>query len=106
MSAGRGAGKPAPVERARARAVVTGLVQGVSFRACARAEAEKLGVSGWVKNRSDGSVEVLAEGPRAAVERLLAWCRRGPTFARVDEVRVAWEEPAGEFTRFEVEHGW
>lgn len=94
--------KPGQAELARARAVVTGIVQGVCFRAETRYEAERLGVTGWVRNRADGSVELVAEGPRASVEELLAWCRRGPEYARVEDVEVRWEEPRGEFTRFGI----
>ncbi len=78
-------------ERARVRAVVRGRVQGVAFRAATLDEARRLGgLSGWVKNLPDGSVEVLAEGGRATVEALLSWCRHGPRAARVDDVQVTW----------------
>jgi len=78
-------------ERVRVRAVVRGRVQGVAFRAATMDEARRLGgLSGWVKNLPDRSVEVLAEGERAAVEALLAWCRHGPRAARVDDVQVTW----------------
>jgi len=78
-------------ERVRVRAVVRGRVQGVAFRAATLDEAGRLGgLSGWVKNLPDRSVEVLAEGERAAVEALLAWCRHGPRAARVDDVQVTW----------------
>ena len=73
-------------------------MQGVGYRvACAR-QARALGVSGWVRNRSDGSVEAVFEGPDAAVDALVAWCRQGPGYAHVDRVRVEYEEPAGETT--------
>ncbi len=100
---GPGSRKPGqPPGRVRARAVVSGRVQGVCFRAETRSEAERLGVTGWVRNRSDGNVEVLAEGSRRDVERLLEWCRKGPAYARVDGVDVTWEEAAGDFTRFAI----
>ena len=78
-------------ERARVRVVVRGRVQGVAFRAATLDEARRLGVrSGWVKNLPDRSVEVLAEGERAAVETLLSWCRHGPPAARVEDVEETW----------------
>jgi acylphosphatase len=71
-------------------------VQGVFFRAEAQARAESLGVAGWIRNAGDGSVEAVFEGPDEHVESLLAWSRRGPAGARVDEVESVQEEPAGE----------
>jgi acylphosphatase len=71
-------------------------VQGVFFRAEAQTRAEALGVAGWIRNAGDGSVEAVFEGPDEQVESLLAWCRRGPAGARVDEVESVREEPAGE----------
>ncbi len=67
----------------RVRAIVTGLVQGVAFRASTRAEAHRLGITGWVRNRAEGSVELEAEGTAAAIAALLAWCEHGPPAARV-----------------------
>jgi acylphosphatase len=80
-------------EPTRARITIAGRVQGVYFRASACREAQSLGLKGWVKNCADGSVELLAEGPRDKVDQLIAWCHRGPAGARVREVRVRWEEP-------------
>ncbi|HQR29464.1 MAG TPA: acylphosphatase [Anaeromyxobacteraceae bacterium] len=88
--------------RARARARVTGIVQGVWYRQSTADEARRLGLSGTVRNLPDGAVEVLAEGTREAVEALLAWCRRGPPAARVEAVEVAWETPAGDEAPFAV----
>ena len=65
---------------------VSGRVQGVFYRASARAEGERLGLSGFVRNEPDGSVYAEAEGEEAALERFLAWCRRGPPAARVEGV--------------------
>lgn len=65
-----------------------GRVQGVGFRASCAARAEALGVAGWVRNRPDGSVELVAHGARAAVRGLLEWCRQGPQAARVSEVTL------------------
>jgi acylphosphatase len=79
---------------------VRGQVQGVGFRQAMRREAERAGVRGWVRNRSDGSVEALVQGEAAAVARLVDWARRGPPAARVDELQEsAASEP--EHARFE-----
>ncbi|KAJ1684531.1 hypothetical protein LUZ63_020286 [Rhynchospora breviuscula] len=67
---------------------ITGRVQGVSYRWTCRQEAERLGVTGWVRNEPDGSVAAHAEGERDAVEALVGWCRSGPSGARVDDVQV------------------
>jgi acylphosphatase len=83
-------------ERIRARVLVRGLVQGVWFRESCRTEAAALDLAGWVRNLADGRVEAVFEGPEAAVERMVAWCRDGPARARVDGVEVRREEPTGE----------
>ena len=89
-------------ESVRARVVVTGRVQGVCFRWETRTEAARLGVAGWIRNRSDGTVEGVFEGPRPAVDALVHWCHRGPPGAGVVEVSTAWETATGEFNGFEI----
>ena len=79
----------------RRRVVVHGRVQGVFFRETVRRRAQAAGVTGWVRNRSDGAVEAVFEGEREAVERLVEFCREGPRGARVDWVDVAAEDPEG-----------
>jgi acylphosphatase len=76
------------------RAVVSGRVQGVFFRASTAERATELGLRGYVRNLPDGSVEVMAEGTATAVEALLDFCRTGPPAARVERVQVD-EKPAG-----------
>ena len=83
--------------RARLRAVVRGFVQGVGYRDFASLEAQRLGLGGYVRNASDGSVEAEAEGDRRRLEELLAALRRGPRFAEVREVEAAWDADHGEF---------
>lgn len=73
-----------------------GLVQGVFFRDSCRREARRRGVTGWVRNADDGSVEAVFEGEAAAVEALMKWARQGPGSARVDELIAFEEEPQGE----------
>jgi acylphosphatase len=80
----------------RARVFVSGRVQGVWFRESCRELALAAGVNGWVRNLRDGRVEAVLEGPPAAVERVVAWCREGPARARVDAVEVQSEPPIGE----------
>lgn len=79
----------------RRRVVVSGLVQGVFFRDTVRRAAQAAGVSGWVRNNPDGTVEADLEGDPGAVERVLEVCRRGPPGARVDRVEIEPEEPTG-----------
>ena len=78
------------------RLVIAGRVQGVGYRDWMARTASGLGVSGWVRNRPDGTVEALVHGPTAAVEELLRACRRGPRFARVDTIEEVLAEPEEE----------
>jgi acylphosphatase len=79
----------------RRRVRVSGLVQGVYFRETIRRRAASTGVAGWVRNRADGTVEAVFEGEAEAVERLVAFCERGPRGASVERVDVAAEDPEG-----------
>jgi acylphosphatase len=88
--------------QARVRLTISGTVQGVFYRASARDEAERLGLTGWVRNLINGDVEALAEGPEALVEQFIDWCRVGPPAARVEQVEVEREEYRGEYQRFSV----
>lgn len=78
------------------RLTIAGRVQGVGYRAWMRREAERLGVSGWVRNRADGAVEALVYGDSAAVEELLRACRLGPPLAAVASITEELEEPEQE----------
>jgi acylphosphatase len=73
---------------------ITGRVQGVGYRASLAAEANRLGLAGWVRNRRDGSVEAVIDGPIASMQGLLDWARTGPPMAQVDDVAVT-QEKAG-----------
>jgi acylphosphatase len=83
-------------------AIVRGQVQGVNFRSSTQAQAKRLGLLGWVGNRPDGAVEVVAEGPRAALEQLLSFLQRGPRAAVVSQVEPAWRPATQSFKQFEV----
>lgn len=87
---------------ARVSLSIHGVVQGVWFRASTREQAERLGLVGWVRNEPDGSVSAVAEGPREAVEKLVAWCHQGPPGARVDRVDAQWSQSRGDVKRFEI----
>jgi acylphosphatase len=90
------------MDNIRAHLVIEGRVQGVFFRDSTRREATGLGLNGWVKNRFDGSVEVVAEGSRDKVEQLVQWCHHGPPASRVTEVRRIDEDHTGEFDSFRI----
>ncbi len=85
-------------------ALVHGDVQGVNFRFHTRQQAVRLGISGYVENRSDGTVHVLAHGERSALLVLLAWLQRGPSAAEVSGVDVQWGTPAVRYASFVVRH--
>ena len=88
----------------RLEAVVSGLVQGVSFRYYTRQEAQRLGLTGWVANRPDGTVQVVAEGPETALSRFSNFLLAGPPHARVDHVAADWLDATGEFGGFTVRY--
>lgn len=88
------------IERLEAR--VTGRVQGVGFRHFTAQQARRLGVDGWVRNERDGSVRVIAEGPRSALEEFLDRLEEGPGGARVLDVQPDWTAASGEFSGFTV----
>jgi acylphosphatase len=85
----------------RSHVIVSGRVQGVFFRYETRRRAQAAELAGWVRNLPDGRVEAVFEGPEDAVERLVRWCREGPSGAEVDDVEVTREDPEG-LDRFEV----
>ncbi len=84
----------------RAHIYVEGRVQGVGFRANTRRTANRLGLTGWVRNLRDGRVEIIAEGDDNMIDRLIQWCHRGTTMAHVTNVTVEKEDPTGEFNLF------
>ncbi len=86
----------------RLHIVVGGRVQGVWFRVSTRSQAQSLGLFGQVWNRSDGQVEIIAEGSEAGLRQLLIWCNVGPPGARVDNLESSWSAAAGEFDEFKI----
>ena len=85
----------------RARVLVSGRVQGVSFRDATRSKAEQLGLSGWVRNTQDGQVEAVFEGGPETVQQMIEWCKSGPSSADVEDVSVENEQPEN-LSGFEV----
>jgi acylphosphatase len=89
-------------KKARVRLKVWGRVQGVYFRASTVEQARRLGLSGWVMNCADSSVEMVAEGETEQLEKLIDWSRTGPPGAQVKEVHAQWEAARGEFQSFSI----
>ena len=89
-------------ENMRLHAVIRGKVQGVGFRVTTQWQAKKFQLTGWVKNRADGKVEVLAEGPWLYLEQFLLWLKEGPETARVLEVGYQFSPATNEFHFFEI----
>lgn len=85
-----------------AQVLVRGLVQGVGFRYFVCRAARVLKVTGWVRNQSDGCVEIFAEGDRGMIEELISQLRVGPSFARVTDVVVEWKTFTGKYDQFEI----
>ena len=86
----------------QAHLIISGRVQGVFYRASCKEEAELYGLKGWVKNLPTGEVEVLAQGEKEKIEKLIEWCKKGPPHADVINVDVMWENVSKIFPRFEV----
>ena len=82
--------------------MIQGRVQGVCFRMYTRDRAEQLRLSGWVRNRNDGSVEAVFEGEEGGVQNMVDWCHAGPRLAHVTHVAVDWEEPTGTPSGFDI----
>ncbi|HET8730975.1 MAG TPA: acylphosphatase [Moraxellaceae bacterium] len=93
---------PAITMKQQLHLLVTGRVQGVSYRANAAAMAQRLGLCGWVRNLADGRVELLAQGDEKPLRSLLAWAHQGPAQARVEHVEAHWAEPAPPLESFSI----
>jgi len=91
-----------PIDKSAVYLEISGRVQGVYYRASMLQEAQKLGLTGWVMNRSDGSVEAMAEGNKTKLEELITWCRQGPQGARVAGVAEQWRSATNSFVGFAI----
>ncbi len=97
--------KPVNTMNSRIHLIVRGLVQGVFFRSNAVNEARQLGITGWVRNCEDGaSVEIIAEGQKSQLEKLLVWAKKGPDGAVVEDTEHEWLEFKAEFKGFTVKY--
>lgn len=86
----------------RLHLVVGGRVQGVWFRASTKSQAQSLGLVGKVWNRSDGRVEIVAEGLEKDLQQLFEWCKVGPVRARVENLESDWSPSTGDFSEFDI----
>jgi acylphosphatase len=86
------------------KAIVAGRVQGVLFRDFTRSQARTLGLQGYVRNLSDGSVEVVAEGERARLVKLVDFLKQGPPRAQVEKLETSWGAHTGEYTEFSIRY--
>jgi acylphosphatase len=89
-------------ENRRVRLIIRGRVQGVNFRWYARNRAQSLGLAGWIRNRPDGSVETVVQGPADAVTRFIEWTHQGPSLAQVEAVDSRDEEPDASLQTFGI----
>lgn len=90
------------IQQMRLHATISGRVQGVGFRHFTATGAQRLGLTGWVRNRFNGTVETVAEGDKEALDSFLRHIQTGPGPSYVDEVKVDWRPATGEFNNFEV----
>jgi acylphosphatase len=89
-------------EKIRAHILAFGRVQGVFYRASAKKVADKIGICGCVKNLPDGSVELLVEGEKEKVEKMIDWCKKGPFLAKVNRIEVDWQDYVGDLKNFQI----
>jgi len=92
------------MKKVRAHLWISGLVQGVFFRAYTEEEAHRLGLTGWVKNIPGDRVEAIFEGDEPKVREVIKWCHHGPPSAEVTKVEVKWEEPTEEYNDFLIKY--
>lgn len=86
----------------QAHLVITGYVQGVGYRQFVRTHARQLGLTGWVQNLPDGSVEVMVQGDKKDIEDLIQECRKGPFLAQVKDIKIEWQDIINRFSDFQI----
>jgi acylphosphatase len=91
-------------EKVRCHVIVSGRVQGVCFRMETKRVAERYGVSGWVRNNRDGTVEAVLEGEKGNVASVVEWCKKGPPHSNVNGVDIVAEDYKGEFLEFDIKY--
>lgn len=91
-------------EKVRVHALISGKVQGVFFRGSAKEKAEKLGISGWIKNLRDGRVEAIFEGDKENINKMIEWAKKGPIGAKIEDFNLSWEDYKGDFSEFSIEY--
>ncbi|OYT27502.1 MAG: acylphosphatase [Candidatus Altiarchaeales archaeon ex4484_96] len=89
----------------KAHVIVSGRVQGVFYRANTRDKARELGLTGWVRNTSDGRVEAVFQGEKEKLKQMIKWCHRGPGYAKVSDVKVDYLKPEGDLENFIIRYG-
>lgn len=90
--------------KTRAHVIISGDVQGVFFRANTRQRAKALGIMGWVRNTPDGKVEAVFEGEKQNIEKMISFCKEGPSAAKVKDIDVNWETYKNEFEGFNIRY--
>jgi len=90
--------------KSRVHVVISGRVQGVWFRASTRDKAQQLGLTGWIKNTSEGNVEAVFEGEEKLINEMLDWCRHGPPLSEVKNVEIKKRRPSNDFDDFSIKY--
>ena len=88
----------------RVNVIISGRVQGVWFRASTKEKADQLGITGWVRNTSDGNVEAVFEGDEKILQEMLEWCHQGPTHAKVENVKITKQDSSNGFSNFLIKY--
>ena len=90
--------------KSKVHVIISGRVQGVWFRASTKSKAEQFGITGWVRNTSDGNVEAVFEGDEKIIEEILEWCNHGPPLAKVDNVEIKKQSSSNDFDQFFIRY--
>jgi len=91
-------------DKTRVHLFISGLVQGVFFRANTAQKAEQLGLNGWVRNLPDGKVEAVFEGEKEKIDKIIEWVKEGPPLAKIDDVKIQEEKYKNEFNNFKIRY--